>query len=52
MSPSVREEFRGVLVPLIWRTMGEKARRGFEAMNAAIKERAERRREEESSHGG
>lgn len=36
------EEFRGVLVPLLWRMLETKTRRGFEAMNAALKRRAER----------
>ena len=36
-----REEFRGVLVPLLWRNLDTQARQGFEAMNAALKARAE-----------
>jgi hypothetical protein len=36
-----RERFRGILVPLLWRGMHEKTRRGFEAMNASLKRRAE-----------
>ena len=36
-----REEFRGVLVPLLWKRLSTKTRAGFEAMNRAIKERAE-----------
>jgi hypothetical protein len=34
------ERFRGVLVPLFGKTL-EQTRRGFEAMNAALKQRAE-----------
>lgn len=36
-----REEFRGVLVPLLWRQLDTKTRAGFEAMNEALKLRAE-----------
>jgi hypothetical protein len=35
------ETFRGVLVPLLWRSLGESTARGFEQMNRALKERAE-----------
>ena len=35
------EQFRGILVPLFPNTMYEKARRGFEEMNRALKERVE-----------
>lgn len=35
------EQFRGILVPLFPRSMYEKTRRGFEAMNRALKERVE-----------
>lgn len=35
------EEFRGILVPLLSRTLDSKTRQGFEAMNAAIKDRSE-----------
>lgn len=35
------ERFRGVLVPLLRKTLDEKTRAGFEAMNRALKERAE-----------
>lgn len=38
------ERFTGVLVPLIWRMVETDTRRGFEAMNAALKARAEARR--------
>jgi hypothetical protein len=31
------EQFRGILVPLLWGKMGDKTQRGFELMNAAIK---------------
>ena len=36
-----REEFRGVLVPFFWKSLDTHARQGFEAMNAALKQRAE-----------
>ncbi len=36
-----REEFRGVLVPLRWKSLETNTRQGFEAMNAALKKRAE-----------
>ena len=36
-----REEFRGVLVPLLWKSLETNTRQGFEAMNAALKKRAE-----------
>lgn len=36
-----REEFRGVLLPLLWHGLDTKTRAGFEAMNHALKERAE-----------
>jgi hypothetical protein len=35
------ERFRGVLVPLLWPFIGGSTLRGFEAMNVALKERAE-----------
>jgi hypothetical protein len=35
------ERFRGFLVPLFPTSMYEKTRRGFEAMNQALKERVE-----------
>jgi hypothetical protein len=35
------ERFRGVLVPLLWWIIGANTVRGFEAMNRALKERAE-----------
>lgn len=37
------EQLRGLLLPLMWGSIGEKTRRGFEAMNAALKARAEQR---------
>ena len=37
-----REEFRGWLVPLILRMVGKKIKRGFEAMNQALKVEAEK----------
>lgn len=36
------EKFSGLLVPLLSRTLDGETRRGFEAMNAALKARAER----------
>lgn len=38
-----REKFRGLLVPLIWKSLDTNTRAGFEAMNRALKERAEAR---------
>ena len=37
-----KEQFKGILVPLIWKQLNTKTRQGFEQMNAALKERAER----------
>lgn len=37
-----REEFRGVLAALMLRFIGENTRRGFEAMNQALKDKAEK----------
>ena len=37
-----REEFRGILVALVLRFIGENTRRGFEAMNQALKDKAEK----------
>jgi hypothetical protein len=36
-----RERFSGVLVELVWRRLDRDTRLGFEAMNAALKARAE-----------
>lgn len=36
-----REDFRGMLVPLLWNQLDTTTRRGFEAMNAALKARVE-----------
>ncbi len=36
-----RENLRGVLVPLMWNMLDTDTRRGFEAMNAALKARVE-----------
>ena len=41
-----REEFRGVLVPLLWKQLDSSTRAGFEAMNEALKVRAEARAQE------
>jgi hypothetical protein len=37
------EEFRGLLVPLLWKKLDTETRRGFEQMNAALKARVEGR---------
>lgn len=36
-----REDFTGILVPPVLRMVGESTKQGFEAMNAALKQRAE-----------
>jgi hypothetical protein len=36
-----REEFRGMLVPLLWRSLDRDTRRGFLEMNQTLKDRAE-----------
>ena len=36
-----REQFKGFLVPLLWSSLNTKIRQGFEAMNTALKKRAE-----------
>ncbi len=36
------EQFRGLLLPLLWSKIGDKTRRGFESMNQAIKLESER----------
>jgi hypothetical protein len=36
-----REQFSGLLVPLFWRSLDIDTRRGFNEMNAALKERTE-----------
>lgn len=36
-----REEFHGILAPLLFRSLETPTRRGFEAMNQALKERSE-----------
>ncbi len=40
---SQSEDFSGALVPVLWGMVTNKTRAGFESMNAALKERAERR---------
>lgn len=35
------EKFRGLMVPLIWKSMRAKTTRGFELMNEALKQRCE-----------
>ena len=37
-----REQFRGLLVPLLWSSLDQNTRQGFEKMNAALKEEAEK----------
>ncbi len=37
-----REVFRGLLVPLFWRDLDTHTRKGFQRMNRALKDRAER----------
>ncbi len=37
-----RENFSGILVPLLWKQLDKKTRKGFELMNEALKERAEK----------
>ena len=39
-----RETFRGLLVPLLWSSLNTNTRKGFEAMNVALKARAEAER--------
>ncbi|MFH2130630.1 MAG: SRPBCC domain-containing protein [bacterium] len=36
-----QENFRGLLVPLVWGSMADKTKNGFSAMNLALKQRAE-----------
>jgi len=36
-----REQFSGLLVPLLWKQLDTTTRKGFEAMNVALKQRAE-----------
>jgi hypothetical protein len=36
-----RERFKGILLPLLWKSLDRDARRGFEDMNRAIKDRSE-----------
>lgn len=36
-----REQFSGLLVPLLWQQLDTTTRKGFEAMNTALKQRAE-----------
>ena len=36
-----REQFKGILVPLLWRSLNKNTRQGFTEMNAALKKRAE-----------
>ena len=37
-----RENFKGILVPLFWKQLNTKTRRGFELMNEKLKELAEK----------
>lgn len=43
-----REQFRGLLVPLLWRSLKTNTRQGFNEMNAALKKKVE---EEENRPG-
>lgn len=36
-----REKFKGILVPFLWNSLDKNTRRGFEAMNSALKKQAE-----------
>lgn len=36
-----RERFKGLLLPLVWKMLDRDGRRGYEAMNVAIKRRCE-----------
>ena len=38
-----RECFRGLLLPLFWKTLNSKTRQGFEQMNQSLKQRVEQR---------
>lgn len=40
-----REEFTGLLAPILWPMLEKNTRRGFEEMNAALKKRAEERKD-------
>jgi hypothetical protein len=40
-----RQEYRGPLVPVFWAFFGRRTRQGFEQMNEALKDRAERAEE-------
>ena len=42
------EQFKGILVPLLLRMIGENTRRGFEAMNEALKVEAEKKKRRQS----
>lgn len=37
------EDFRGLLVPLLWKKLDSETRRGFEDLNRALKQRVEQR---------
>lgn len=37
-----RERFKGLLVPLLWRSLERSTRQGFEEMNRALKQRVEK----------
>jgi hypothetical protein len=45
------ERFRGILVPLFPNAMYEQIRRGFEAMNRALRETVEKQRDDQASGG-
>ena len=44
-----RETFKGVVVSLLWRSLSNNTRAGFEAMNMALKARAESQRPEKGT---
>ncbi len=37
-----RENFKGILIPFLWKMLDTKTRKGFEAMNQALKKQAEK----------
>ncbi|MFY0626131.1 MAG: SRPBCC domain-containing protein [Reichenbachiella sp.] len=37
-----RERFKGILIPILWKMLDTKTRKGFESMNLALKKQAEK----------
>lgn len=37
-----KENFKGILIPLLWKMLDTKTRKGFESMNEALKKEAEK----------